>query len=67
MLGENRDSSQVQNAMRHLGGSGNGMKCGNYIFRLHGTKGREVNFPTANSLLPLYILAPSLRERSPTE
>lgn len=39
MLAESRDTSQVQDAMRHLGGAGNGMKCSNYIFRLHGTKG----------------------------
>lgn len=38
-LGERRDSSQVLDAMGHPGGAGNGMKCGNYIFRLHGIKG----------------------------
>lgn len=41
MLTESRDASQVQDAMRHLDGAGNGMKCSNYIFRLHGTKGEE--------------------------
>lgn len=38
-LGESRDSSQVQDAMGHLNESENGMKCGNYIFKLHGIKG----------------------------
>lgn len=42
MLIESRNASQVQDAMRHLGGAGNGMKCSNYIFRLHGTKGEEL-------------------------
>lgn len=38
-LEESRDSSQVQDAMGHLGESENGMKCDNYIFRLHRIKG----------------------------
>lgn len=28
-LGKSSDSSQVQDAVEHLGGAGNGMKCGN--------------------------------------
>lgn len=38
-LEESRDSSQVQDAMGHLGESENGMKCDNYIFRLYRIKG----------------------------
>lgn len=39
MLGQSKDSSQVQDAIGHVGGAEKGMKCGNYTFRLHGTKG----------------------------
>jgi hypothetical protein len=35
---EIRKFSQVQDAMGHLDGARNGMKCGNYIFKLHGIK-----------------------------
>ena len=38
---------QVQDALEHLGGAGNGIKCGRYVFRLQGVKSE---FPTLNPL-----------------
>lgn len=63
-LEESRDSSQVQDTMGHLGESENGMKCGNYIFRLHRIKDVGVNFTTPNLLLLMYILAPLLQKKA---
>ena len=38
---------QVQDALEHLGGAGNAIKCGYYVFRLQGVKSE---FSTLNLL-----------------